>query len=384
MIDNTEEPDTIQELEELEELEELLELSEDDEGLTDSDSSYTHTSSESLQVKADLPFPHLKVISNLKHSRIPAVVLDLKLNIIWENNSYTTLFLQKERELPVNLVTDFSPFLTTEKLGLIYKNINDKSTGYSFKGRVESKHRDRLNIIANLLINPFTDNSIYDETDSSPVFFSGIFDDISEENKALLEGTFLSLLEASKLKDNDTGNHIKRVGEYSKSIAVKLFDNPDYPEVNTEFIENIYFLAPMHDVGKIGTPDDILTKPGGLDESEWKIMKEHTINGAYILKAYPDPMAAQIATFHHEKWNGNGYPYGVGGNDIPLPARIVAIADVYDALRMKRTYKEAFSHEKAMEIIIKDAGSHFDPDLVKIFINFNSEFEDCYEDLKDA
>ncbi len=381
MIDNTEEPDAIQELEELEE---LLGLCEDDEDLTDSDSSYTHTSSGSLQVKADLPFYHLKVISNLKHSRIPAVVLDLKLNIIWENNSYTTLFLQKERELPVNLVTDFSPFLTTEKLGLIYKNITNKSTGYSFKGRVESKHRDRLNIIANLIINPFTDNSIYDETDSSPVFFVGIFDDISEENKTLLEGTFLSLLEASKLKDNDTGNHIRRVGEYSKSIAVKLFDNPDYPEVNTEFIENIYFLAPMHDVGKIGTPDDILTKPGALDETEWKIMKEHTINGAYILKAYPDPMAAQIATFHHEKWNGNGYPYGVGSNDIPLPARIVAIADVYDALRMKRSYKEAFSHEKALGIIIKDSGSHFDPDLVKIFFDFNSEFEDSYERLKDA
>ena len=249
---------------------------------------------------------------------------------------------------------------------------------------MESKHKDRLNIIANLIINPFTDKTVYKDNYSSPVYFIGIFDDISEGNKALLEGTFLGLLEASKLKDNDTGNHIKRVGEYSKSIASKLFNNPDYTEVNTEFIENIYFLAPMHDVGKIGTPDDILTKPGALDETEWKIMKEHTINGAYILKAYPDPMAAQIATFHHEKWNGNGYPYGVGGNDIPLPARIVAIADVYDALRMKRSYKEAFSHEKAMGIIIKDAGSHFDPDLVKIFINFNSEFEDCYEDLKDA
>ena len=380
MIDNLEEPDNIPEIEELEE---LIELG-DDELLTDGDSSYTQTSSVSLLAKAALPFHHLKAMSNLKHSRIPTVVLDLKLNIIWENNSYKTLFLQKGRELPVNLVPDFFPFLTTKILGSIYKDITDKSTGYSFKGRVESKHRDRLNIIANLIINPFTDISIYEENDSSPVYFVGIFDDISEGNKALLEGTFLGLLEASKLKDNDTGNHIKRVGEYSKSIAVKLFDNPDYPEVNTEFIENIYFLAPMHDVGKIGTPDDILTKPGALDETEWKIMKEHTINGAYILKAYPDPMAAQIATFHHEKWNGNGYPYGVGGNDIPLPARIVAIADVYDALRMKRTYKEAFSHEKAMEIIIKDAGSHFDPDLVKIFINFNSEFENCYEDLKDA
>ncbi len=375
MIDNLEESDTIPELEE---------LSDGDELLIDGKSLYTQTSSGSLLAKEALPFHHLKVMSNLKHSLIPAVVLDLKLNIIWENNSYTTLFLQNERDLPVNLVTDFFPFLTTDKLGSIYKDITNKSTGYSFKGRVESKHRNRLNIIANLIINPFTDNRIYEENYSSPVYFIGIFDDISEENKSLLEGTFLSLLEASKLKDNDTGNHIKRVGEYSKSIANKLFDNPAYSEVNIEFIENIYFLAPMHDVGKIGTPDDILTKPGALNEAEWKIMKEHTINGAYILKAYPDPMAAQIATFHHEKWNGKGYPYGVSGTDIPLPARIVAIADVYDALRMKRSYKEAFTHEKAIEIITKDAGSHFDPDLVKIFINFNSEFEDSYESLKDS
>jgi putative two-component system response regulator len=378
MIDNLEESDTIPELEELEE------LSDGDELLIDDESSYTQTSSGSLLAKTALPFHHLKIMSNLKHSRIPAVVLDLKLNIIWENNSYTTLFLQNERDLPVNLVTDFFPFLTTDKLGSIYKDITNKSTGYSFKGRVESKHRNRLNIIANLIINPFTDNRIYEENYSSPVYFIGIFDDISEENKSLLEGTFLSLLEASKLKDNDTGNHIKRVGEYSKSIANKLFDNPAYSEVNTEFIENIYFLAPMHDVGKIGTPDDILTKPGALNEAEWKIMKEHTINGAYILKAYPDLMAAQIATFHHEKWNGKGYPYGVSGTDIPLPARIVAIADVYDALRMKRSYKDAFTHKKAIEIITKDAGSHFDPDLVKIFINFNSEFEDSYESLKDS
>ncbi|MEA1911774.1 MAG: HD domain-containing protein, partial [Spirochaetota bacterium] len=193
-----------------------------------------------------------------------------------------------------------------------------------------------------------------------------------------------SLLEASKLKDNDTGNHIKRVGAYSKSIAKFLFNYNDYPGVNTEFIENIFFLAPMHDVGKIGTPDDILTKPGSLDEAEWKIMKEHTINGAYILKAYPDPMATQIATFHHEKWNGKGYPYGISGTDIPLPARIVAIADVYDALRMKRSYKEPFTHEKAVEIITKDSGSHFDPDLVEIYMKINSEFETIYEDLKDS
>lgn len=376
----------LEELLDIEELEPLGELSElENEGNPiPIESGLSKSSVEGLLPEAVLPFRHLEVMDNLKASRIPAVILDLKLNIIWENKSYQSLFLNNKRDLPVNIVLDFSPYLTPERIGLIYKNLTNKEYGYSFKNRVESKHRDRLDIVANLIINPFTDRRIHKGKDLIPEFFIGIFDDISEGNKALLEKTFLSLLEASKLKDNDTGNHIKRVGAYSKAIAGKLFNNPSYPNVNTEFIENIFFLAPMHDVGKIGTPDDILTKPGTLNEPEWKIMKEHTINGAYILKAYPDPMATQIATFHHEKWNGNGYPYGISGDDIPLTSRIVAIADVYDALRMKRSYKAPFTHEKAMEIIIKDSGSHFDPDLVEIFININTEFKIIYDELKDS
>lgn len=378
--------DNIEELLELEELEPIQEITESGE---EDHSSFnreylTKYSKYGLLAKANLPFRHLKVMENLKSSQIPAVILDIKLNIIWENQSYQSLFLQNRRKLPVNIVHDFSPSITPEIVGIIYKNLVNKNTGHSFKVQVKSRHKDRLTIIANLIINPFTESRIIIEKNSNPKFFIGIFDDISEGNKALLEKTFLSLLEASKLKDNDTGNHIKRVGEYSKSVAIKLFNNPAYPGVTTEFIENIFFLAPMHDVGKIGTPDDILTKPGALSESEWKIMKEHTINGAYILKAYPDPMATQIATFHHEKWNGKGYPYGISGTDIPLPARIVSITDVYDALRMKRSYKEPFSHEKAIEIITKDSGSHFDPDLVKIFTKYNTEFKTIYEKLKDS
>ena len=337
-----------------------------------------------LLAESSMTFRHLKVMENLKYSLIPAVILDLKLNILWENISYQSLFLSKERDLPVNIVNDFYPFLSTKIIGDIYNNITDKNAGFSYKGKVESKHKDRLSIIANLIINPFTDKFISKGNSTVPQFFIGIFDDISEGNKYLLEKTFLSLLEASKLKDNDTGNHIKRVGEYSRSIAKKLYNNPDYSEVSIEFIENIYFLAPMHDVGKIGTPDYILTKPGALDEDEWKIMKEHTINGAYILRAYPDPMATQIATFHHEKWNGNGYPYGVTGSDIPLAARIVAIADVYDALRMKRSYKDAFPHQEAIDIITKDSGTHFDPELVKIFISINKDFDTAYNKLIDS
>jgi HD-GYP domain-containing protein (c-di-GMP phosphodiesterase class II) len=368
---------------ELEPMEELIDLDEISYSIKTKSKS-TDFKRSGLLEEANLPFRNLKIMENLKHSKIPAVILDLKLNIIWNNYSYQSLFLFQERILPVNLVHDFSPYLTPEMVGVIYKNLINKQAGHSFKGRIESIHRNRLNIISNLIINPFTERRIANGDDLIPEFFIGIFDDISEGNKALLEKTFLSLLEASKLKDNDTGNHIQRVGAYSKSIATKLFNNSAYPDVNTEFIENLLFLAPMHDVGKIGTPDDILTKPGALNDNEWKIMKEHTINGAYILRAYPDPIATQIATFHHEKWNGKGYPYGISGTDIPLPARIVSIADVYDALRMKRSYKKPYTHGKAMKMIIKDSGSHFDPDLVEIFIHINSEFKTTYENLKDS
>ena len=139
----------------------------------------------------------------------------------------------------------------------------------------------------------------------------------------------------------------------------------------------------MHDVGKIGTPDDILNKEGPLDEREWLIMKEHTKNGAFILSTYPNPMAKQIALFHHEKWDGTGYPYQLSETMIPLPARIVSIADVYDALRMERSYKKSFSHQEASEIIIKNRGIHFDPALVDLFIENKDSFNSIFDSLVD-
>ncbi len=317
--------------------------------------------------------------TGLKSSLIPSVILDKKLNILWENKKYKELFINKERALPVNLVSDFTPFIDTQKLGSIISSISSPEKGYSYKGRLESKNRNRLTVIVNIMITPLFKAG---ET-GNPSYYSALFDDITKEHNAMLENTFLSLLEASKLKDNDTGNHIKRVGEYSRFLSEQLFGKAGYDEVNREFIENIHFLAPMHDVGKIGTPDDILNKEGPLDDKEWAIMKEHTKNGAYILQAYPDPMAKDIAVFHHEKWDGSGYPFGIAESQIPLAARIVAMADVYDALRMKRSYKEPFTHAESVSIIRKGSGVHFDPDLIEIFINIEDSFNNIFESLKD-
>jgi putative two-component system response regulator len=217
----------------------------------------------------------------------------------------------------------------------------------------------------------------------SPVDFTVMFDDVTEENKRLLRSVFVSLLEASKLKDNDTGEHISRVNYYSEALAKVLFNRSGYDTVDAEFIDNIGFLASMHDVGKIGTPDDVLNKEGALSDWEWSVMKEHTKNGAFILSTYPNPMAKEIALSHHEKWNGRGYPFQIEGPMIPLSARIVAIADVYDALRMKRSYKAAFSHEVAVEKIVESRGSHFDPELTDIFVDMADKFNEIFESHKD-
>lgn len=250
--------------------------------------------------------------------------------------------------------------------------------GYSRKARIFVSRRDFLTVEAKMIMTPLFGNG-----SEIPEGYTVLFDDITREFKTLLEDTYLGLLEASKLKDNDTGQHIQRVGEYARHLAEHLFPLKRYPEVTRDFIENINFLAPMHDVGKIGTPDDILNKKGALDEREWSIMKEHTLNGAFILSKYPDSMAVEIARGHHEKWNGSGYPYGLSGSDIPLAARITALADVYDALRMKRSYKEPISHSGACDIIAKDSGSHFDPELCDYFLEISKDFDEIYNRLAD-
>jgi putative two-component system response regulator len=209
--------------------------------------------------------------------------------------------------------------------------------------------------------------------------------DHDNRDKRLLRAVFLSLLEASKLKDNDTGKHITRVNFYSRRLAEELFTSgdPGYKRIDADFIDNIGFLASMHDVGKIGTPDDILNKEGPLSDWEWTVMREHTKNGAFILSTYPNPMAKEIALSHHEKWNGTGYPFQLEGDMIPLAARIVTVADVYDALRMERSYKPALSHAVTVEKIMEGKGSHFDPSLTDMFARIAGDFEHIFDSNKD-
>ena len=194
------------------------------------------------------------------------------------------------------------------------------------------------------------------------------------------------LTAASEYRDNETGAHIKRMSHYSAAIARKM-------GLRKKTVETILYSAPMHDIGKIGIPDDILLKAGKLNTEEWRIMKSHTIIGANILKGSKIGfvrMGAMIALTHHEKWDGSGYPNGLKGRQIPLAGRIVALADVFDALTSKRTYKEPFPVQKSNRIIEEGRGTHFDPEVVDAFFNIQADilqikamFEDHHQDPVD-
>ncbi|WP_024872658.1 response regulator [Tolumonas lignilytica] len=170
---------------------------------------------------------------------------------------------------------------------------------------------------------------------------------------------------AGHYNDNDTGLHIWRMAAYARAIA----EAAGWPE---DLAERIELAAPLHDTGKIGIPDGILKAPRKLTAEEWVIMRQHTTIGYDILQRSDTPifkMAAEIALHHHEKWDGSGYPNGLVGNQIPASAQIVALADVFDALTMKRSYKEAWSAEEAVAEIRANSGTHFNPALVELFLN---------------
>jgi HD-GYP domain-containing protein (c-di-GMP phosphodiesterase class II) len=328
-----------------------------------------------------LSIPYVEIWAHsYVESPVPLIILDRNLYIIWINEQFQKLFGDAKIILGQNLIDFYADSFNEEKKQVLFNHIVSKENAYSWKGQVAKKGRQQLTINSNLLLLPVF-ASLKDIME--PVAFVVILDDVSGEYKSMLRNTFLSLLEASKLKDNDTGNHIERVNRYSKILAESIMKEKKYKEIDREFLEEIGFLAALHDVGKIGTPDNILNKQGTLNEWEWGIMQEHTINGAYILSTYPSPMAREIALFHHEHWDGTGYPYGLSKEMIPLSSRIVAIADVYDALRMERSYKEAFNHKKAAQIIVEGKGKHFDPILVNKFIKTHKTFAKIFESLKD-
>lgn len=213
--------------------------------------------------------------------------------------------------------------------------------------------------------------------------------ELSEVQSVMIE----TLGTLAEYRDPETGGHIKRTQNYVKALAIQLRKNQKYENLlSDENIELIYLSVPLHDIGKVGIRDDILLKPGKLTDEEFEIMKMHTVFGHETLKLAERKLknnnflrfANEVAYTHQEKWNGTGYPRGLKGEEIPLIGRIMALADVYDALISKRVYKRAMTHEEAKEIIIEGKNSHFDPDIVEAFLAVEETFKNIAFIYSDA
>jgi putative two-component system response regulator len=206
----------------------------------------------------------------------------------------------------------------------------------------------------------------------------------TEELRISQEVTMVALASLAETRDNETGNHILRTQHYVLALATHLRDHARFSAaLSEEVVDRVFKAAPLHDIGKVGIPDRILLKPGRLDADEFEIMKTHTTLGRDAIENAQRrvgvsvqllEVAKEIALSHQEKWDGSGYPEGLAGEAIPLSARLMAVADVYDALISRRVYKAPMSHEQAAAIIVAGAGQHFDPDISDAFVALEQQF----------
>ncbi|CAK0745325.1 putative cyclic di-GMP phosphodiesterase VC_1348 [Gammaproteobacteria bacterium] len=206
----------------------------------------------------------------------------------------------------------------------------------------------------------------------------------TREISSIQDVTVMAMASLSETRDQETGNHILRTQHYVKTLAEKLRTHPRFNYFLSErIIDMLFKAAALHDLGKVGIPDRILMKSGKLTQKEFEIMKIHTTLGRDAIKLTQKRLGVEIeffthvmdvAYYHHEKWDGSGYPTGISGENIPISARLMAVADVYDALISRRVYKEGMLHEQAMVIMVNNRGRHFDPDILDAFVTLQDEF----------
>ena len=309
--------------------------------------------------------------------------VDLKGNLTFFNAALSRILGYSKEEL---MGMNNREYTSPESARKVYKEFNNVYKTGETSGVVEY---EAIHKNGSVMCNEIIISLILDK-DGMPTGFRGMNRDVTKRLKAEKErrelenqlhnakaATILGLAKLAEYRDKGTGAHLERIGEYTKIIAKELAGLPAYKDYITEkYIDDIYKSSILHDIGKVGIRDSVLLKPGKLNPEEFDIMKRHTILGGDALTAIESQtegrsfltLGKEIAYYHHEKWDGTGYPDGRKGEDIPLSARIVAIADVYDALTTKRFYKEAFTHEKSREVIVDLKGSHFDPDVVDAFL----------------
>ena len=321
--------------------------------------------------------------------------VDLKGNITFLNDSLSRILGYSREEL---MGMNNREYTTPESAGKIYKEFNKVYKTGKTSGVIEY---EAINKNGSVRYNEIIISLMRDK-DAMPTGFRGMSRDVTERLKAEKErrelenkllnaraATILGLAKLSEYRDKGTGAHLERIREYAKIIAQEMAGLPVYKNyITKKYIDDIYQSSILHDIGKVGIQDSVLLKPGKLNSEEFDIIKRHTVLGGDALAEIESQiegksfliLGKEIAYYHHDKWNGTGYPEGLKGEDIPLSARMVAIADVYDALTTKRFYKEAFTHEKSMEIIVGLKGSHFDPDVVDAFMANEKNFSRICEE----
>ena len=324
--------------------------------------------------------------------------VDIAGNFTFFNDSTSSIFGYAKDELLGMNYREYTTPETSKKIKHLFKQVykTDKPSNIS---QCEVVVKDGLTRILEVSV------SIMKDKENQPIGFRGILWDVTERLKAEREkmkleaqlqearvATILGLAKLAEYRDEGTGTHLERIREYARIIAEQMAQDSKYAGyITVEYIEDIFRSSILHDIGKVGVPDAILLKPDGLTHDEFEVIKRHTILGGDALNAIDSKIEGQsfltlgkeIAYYHHEKWDGTGYPKGLKDLEIPLSARFVALADVYDALTSKRLYKEAYTHEKAKEIIIELKGIHFDPDVVDAFLAKEDEFIRICKELHD-
>ncbi len=320
--------------------------------------------------------------------------VDFDSNFTFVNDSMSTILGFPKAEM---LKVNYREFMDEKNAQIVSENFAAcRRTGKSVKAFDCEFNKDDQVLFIEASV------SMLQDSKDEPTGFRGIIRDRTEKKKLemnLIESyknlqearaaTILGLAKLAEYRDEGTGTHLERIREYAKMLAQEMRKIPKYVDyVTPEYIDDIFQSSILHDIGKVGIPDAILLKPGRLTPEEFEVIKRHTTFGGDAIRAIESRikessflfMGKEIAYNHHEKWDGSGYPRGLKGDEIPLSARIVALADVYDALTTKRFYKEAYTHEKSKQIILDLKQIHFDPQVVDAFVKLENAFDRLREE----
>ena len=327
----------------------------------------------------------------LDSSTLVSVVLtDFDQNVLFWNKGAENIFGYKADEMVGAKITRLYPpnGQSTEIVERLRNLVRTKSG--AVHGKMEQLTKDNRTLTMSLAVSPMTDPSgqvrgilgmgldVTQEVEQQREILR-----LLEQVKKTQDVAVFSLAKLAESRDEETGAHLIRIQLYCQALCDRLAGRESHADIITpEFVQDLVQSSVLHDIGKVGIPDSVLMSDRKFTPEDLEIMKRHTIIGGRALEESVEKlgrksflsMGKDIAYHHHEKWDGSGYPFGLSGNDIPLSARIVAVADVYDALTSKRRYKKAFSHEEARDILTEGKGRHFDPDLIDVFRESDETF----------